>query len=1096
VTDCLGGVSIIFLHYLCRHGTTLRVSVVAPTTLSVVPTIFYTTDGSTPTINSPNSMLSGETFTISTVGYVTVRALAAAYSDDGGNNPLQQQRRIYSRISSKRYRLQQQAVKPVLSPNGGTFAGTVHVKFSSDTTGALIHYSINTPLPENLNAAAPGEGIFTLQNGELALLEYRAQTVYAVATAAGYMNSDVVVSNRFNILPKAEMPIILPSVSYFTVSATLFVSTATPDAHVFYTLDGSEPSEASLELTDPLGMIVITGFGSHTIKAFATEPSMLSSDVVSKVIMIFPRSPQPVFQPAEGRYVGDQQVFVSCGPEDTIGTLFYTLDGSTPSTNTLTSACGSSITLKAPGTYALRAYLVIQDMAASSVSQATYQLIRPDHDIFPMGTAGGYSVNPLVSVHQVETVVQTTASGNDYNRVIRGRLVKLANPIGHVTLLEPASGCSVDRSGNRRPSHETVSAPQKRQLRDLYHDHDTAEDTPQQSVSRFFSDDNNTLDWRWDLTGVNWDTAVKSGIAQLEQFRTRNNWQIISILFGDSLPSVEQQRKWLEEYQKTTADDSRQCVVVANAGYVNLTDGKCFGNIVSNERVIQERSGLHNTHFGIRNGSFFLGYLADNDLTAAGAAPFDLLFTGSAWLVRHGVNYALSSISLYGDMEDATVMTASQEGANDIIARSAIGYDRNGQLLLLQIEGNSLYNDGFTPDGVTLNELADISVTLGFEGAANIAGGELQSLISEGVTVSADTRDCTAAESAVGGYDDDDAGLNELYRCAMPVSTVLCVHSMPPPLFVNSPALFTRTELPSSSPTDGPTGLAGIADPTYAPTLEPSTARTTPPTPSPSQRPTYIWEHVDDTIFNVRPTGQPTEPAVDPDNLLLCTNTTEMMAAKQNAVIYQSASVALFILLVISLLFHLRMCLFRSGGEVDPYQPQASYFKNLPQDTVIDFENHPGSQATLEMTSNIGDPSAMFNLKATTAQPRTVPALNAGGGKSRPGLIGSDKDWRERLKSFTLNDSDSDEKVNVVEDHGSSHQQTKVHKKDKDKRRNSKHGHSSSNRHDDNEACSIEISSSTKPSNSSNNAKSNVVYAPIRGNDDSSGEDVNPFKRG
>lgn len=53
--------------------------------------------------------------------------------------------------------------------------------------------------------------------------------------------------------------------------------------------------------------------------------------------------------------------------------------------------------------------------------------------------------------------------------------------------------------------------------------------------------------------------------------------------------------------------------IVTNAGFFNITSTDCFGNLVSQGRVVQT-SDRHSVNFGMRNGSFVIGYLTPEQI--------------------------------------------------------------------------------------------------------------------------------------------------------------------------------------------------------------------------------------------------------------------------------------------------------------------------------------------------------------------------------------------------------------------------------------------------------------------------------------------------
>src|SRR5207249_4324741 len=86
--------------------------------------IYYTTDGSTPTTAS--SVYTGPVPLTTTT---TLRAMAAA---SGMSN---------SSVTSATYTIVQPAAPPTFSPAGGTFVGSVAVTMSTTTSGASIYYN-------------------------------------------------------------------------------------------------------------------------------------------------------------------------------------------------------------------------------------------------------------------------------------------------------------------------------------------------------------------------------------------------------------------------------------------------------------------------------------------------------------------------------------------------------------------------------------------------------------------------------------------------------------------------------------------------------------------------------------------------------------------------------------------------------------------------------------------------------------------------------------------------------------------------------------------------------------------------------------------
>jgi trimeric autotransporter adhesin len=124
-------------------------------------TIYYTTDGSTP---SAQSTPYTAPFLVSRTG-TNVQAIAAA---TGYTN---------SAIALATYTLQ--AVTPVLNPPGGTYSGSQSVAITTTTAGAAIYYTTNGNAPTIES---------TLYSGPIQVTQ-SGTTIKAIAALSGYENS-------------------------------------------------------------------------------------------------------------------------------------------------------------------------------------------------------------------------------------------------------------------------------------------------------------------------------------------------------------------------------------------------------------------------------------------------------------------------------------------------------------------------------------------------------------------------------------------------------------------------------------------------------------------------------------------------------------------------------------------------------------------------------------------------------------------------------------------------------------------------------------------------------------------------------------------
>ena len=129
------------------------------------------------------------------------------------------------------------------------------------------------------------------------------------------------------------------------------------------------------------------------------------------------------------------------------------------------------------------------------------------------------------------------------------------------------------------------------------------------------------------------------------------------------------------------------CRLAANAGYFNVMSGQCLGNVVSDGRVVRTADNEQNANFGIReDGTIIVGYIPDDEITNT-TNPFRQLVTGVVWLVRNGTNYVSESMRLEcSDHED----TGRMDTFVDVLsARSALGHDNQGRVVMAQVEGQT-----------------------------------------------------------------------------------------------------------------------------------------------------------------------------------------------------------------------------------------------------------------------------------------------------------------------------------------------------------------------------------------------------------------------
>jgi len=197
------------------------------------------------------------------------------------------------------------------------------------------------------------------------------------------------------------------------------------------------------------------------------------------------------------------------------------------------------------------------------------------------------------------------------------------------------------------------------------------------------------------------------------------------------------------------------CRLAINAGYFNVTDGSCIGNVVSHGSIVQSVPlSQGNVNFGIKGGKFYIGYFKPEELYG-----FDHVVSGVVWLVRNGKNY----VEQGWKEANITVQTSGEKYATNLASRTAVGFDKSGKLIIVQIDGSIAV--GANKRGMDMKTLADVLITHGAVQAINLDGGGSSAMAQDGVLISypSDMRPPSCDASG-------------LYQCERPVSTVLCIH--------------------------------------------------------------------------------------------------------------------------------------------------------------------------------------------------------------------------------------------------------------------------------------------------------------------------------
>merc|ERR1719150_2977864 len=212
-----------------------------------------------------------------------------------------------------------------------------------------------------------------------------------------------------------------------------------------------------------------------------------------------------------------------------------------------------------------------------------------------------------------------------------------------------------------------------------------------------------------------------------------------------------------EKVTVTSQHHHPKCKLAVNAGYFNVTDSACIGNVVSHGVAIQTVPlSEGNVNFGIKDGKFMIGYFKPEEM-----AGFQHLVSGVVWLVRDGKNY----VEQGWKEANITVQTSGAKYATNLASRTALGYDDDGRLIIVQIDGSIAV--GKKKRGMNMAQLADLLIEHGAVNAINLDGGGSSAMAVNGVLINypSDMLPPSCHESGK-------------YQCERPVSSVLCIHEL------------------------------------------------------------------------------------------------------------------------------------------------------------------------------------------------------------------------------------------------------------------------------------------------------------------------------
>lgn len=270
-------------------------STVSLSTIESGTTIYYTTNGTTPTASS-----SVYSTPITITGDMTIKAFAVKTGY------------ISSSVMSEAYTVPI-VIAPLASPTGSQVLIGSNVSLTTSTSGASIYYTIDGSTPDSTK---------TLYTTPITIST--SMTIKAIAILSGYVNSSI-MSESYTVQAVAT-PIASPTGGEILTTTTISLSTTTSaPVSIYYTIDGNIPTSSSTLYTSPISIS-----GNTTIKAIAIKSGYIDSGIMTESYTI-PIVVTPIASEPTGEI--PLNTLITLSTTTASATIYYTTNGSTPTTS-------------------------------------------------------------------------------------------------------------------------------------------------------------------------------------------------------------------------------------------------------------------------------------------------------------------------------------------------------------------------------------------------------------------------------------------------------------------------------------------------------------------------------------------------------------------------------------------------------------------------------------------------------------------------------------------------------------------------------------------------------------------------------------------
>ncbi|MEK7678248.1 MAG: chitobiase/beta-hexosaminidase C-terminal domain-containing protein [Verrucomicrobiota bacterium] len=282
---------------------------------------------------------------------------------------------------------------PVIEPAGATNSNNVTVKLKSDTDPVELYWTIDGSTPSKTNGTLYATGTpFSLgTNGLLKVIGIRD----------GFVSSEI-ASNVFSL--KAANPKISPAGATNNNDITVTLSSTTPGADLYWTIDGTDPSptngvQQASGSSFPLGT-------NGTLKAVSVKNGFVDSQIISADFSL--KVADPTISPAG--ITTNNTVDVELKSATTNGVrLYWTIDGSDPTESS--ALYSGKFTLGTNGVLKVKGFK--DGYVSSAIVSSAFNLVVAKPKITPAGATNNNAVTVALESTTPGAQVYWTIDGSD-----------------------------------------------------------------------------------------------------------------------------------------------------------------------------------------------------------------------------------------------------------------------------------------------------------------------------------------------------------------------------------------------------------------------------------------------------------------------------------------------------------------------------------------------------------------------------------------------------------------------------------------------------------------------------------------------------------